>query len=154
MNQRKIEMYEDAVRFEDVDAAALVYHPIYLTYLERARNQVLVKAGYSFKRILDEKLGFVVASVDMKYILPLRLEDRFVVATQVNDYGVSFVNVTQIITDNSVNISSLSDLKSELRKIAGLHFYAHLKLVVISQETGRPTSMPDGMLAIIENSGK
>lgn len=153
MNQRKIELYEDAVRFEDVDAAALVYHPIYLTYLERARNQVLVKAGYSFKRILDEKLGFVVASVDMKYIRPLRLEDRFIVATQVNDYGASFVNVTQVITGRSVDISSLSDLKSELREIAGLNFYAHLKLVVISQETARPTSMPEAMLAMIENSG-
>ncbi len=147
MEHLPIHTYEDRVRFEDVDAAAIVYHPVYLTYLERARSQSLIEEGHSFKRLLDEGLGIVVASAEMKYVRPLFLDDRFVVATQINDYGKSVINVTQAIANHEADLSR-GTLRHELRQIESLRFFAHLKLVVISRNTGRPTTIPPWLMKI------
>jgi YbgC/YbaW family acyl-CoA thioester hydrolase len=141
MAHSPVHLYNDMVRFEDIDAAAIVYHPTYLSYLERARSQILFDLGYSFKRLLDEELGMVIASADMKFIKPLYLENRFVVLSQIDDYGKSFFNITQALTTDMQNVTH-GNLKSELRSIKNLHFYAHIKIVTISRKTMRPTQCP------------
>lgn len=144
MMHQPIHHYREIVRFEDVDAAAIVYHPVYLSYLERARSQSLIDRGSSFKRLLDEGVGMVVATADMKFVRPLFLEDRFIVATQINDVHKSIINVTQVIATDEQDVQR-HDLKSELRSIKSIRFFAHLKLVVISRETMRPTVLPEWM---------
>lgn len=148
MAHQPVHQYHDLVRFEDVDAAAIVYHPVYLTYLERARSQGLREHGQSFKRLLSEGLGIVVASVDMKYIRPLFLDDAFVVGSQVDDFGKSFIMMTQVIAGDAKDLSH-DNLRSQLRQIESLRFFAHIKLVAISQKTGRPTAFPDWMMSIL-----
>ncbi len=150
MTNYSVHIYEDVVRFEDVDAAAIVYHPVYLTYAERARSQRLLDSGYSFKRLLDEGLGMVIAGVEMKYIRPLRLDDRFFVASQVEGFGKSIVNMTQAITIRPEDCSR-AELKTELRQMERLHFFAHVKLVVVDK-TMRPTPIPEWLMKLLASS--
>lgn len=136
-----IHVYNEIVRFEDCDPGAIVYHPMYLNYMERARSQSLLDRGSSFKRMLDEGLALVVASVTMKFVRPLYLEERFLVATQVDDYKQSVMNLTQVIVMNPEDIKR-ERLNTALRQMPSLRFFANIKLVTISQKTMRPTPMP------------
>lgn len=149
MASKEIHIFEQVVQFEDVDAAAIVYHPVYLSYLERARNQVLLDRGFSFRRILEAKIGFVVGAVEMKYVRPLGLGDRFFIATQVNSFERSVFSITQAIALRREDLD-LSLLKDELRQIESLRFFAHLKVFVISTESLRPVRLPDWMSEIVD----
>lgn len=149
MTNLPIHLYDDIVRFEDVDTAAIVYHPRYLSFIERARSQSFIDQGTSFRQLLDEGLGIVIASATMKYIRPLQLEDRFVVASQVNDFGKSIINMTQLIALDKTELS-LGDLQSEMRQIPSLCFFAHIKMVVVSQHTKRPYPIPPWMMSLLQ----
>lgn len=148
MAHQPIHLYNEIARFEDVDAAAIVYHPVYLNYLERARSQSLIDKGHSFKRVLDEGLGLVIASIDMKYVRPIALEDRFIVGSQVDDYTKSCIVMTQVIATD-VQDFSRTHLKSQLREMQTLRFFAHLKLFVVSQKTMRPAPTPDWLITLL-----
>lgn len=141
MTARPVHTYKEIVRFEDVDRGGIVYHPNYLSYLERARSQSLIDQGHSFSRMLSEGFGIVVASVDMKYVRPLKLEDQFFVVSQVDQVSRSLFHMTQAITTD-VQDCARTSVRDEFRLMKNLSFYAHLRLCVISLETGRPISPP------------
>lgn len=149
MSHQPIHCYSEIVRFEDVDLASVVYHPVYLNYLERARSQSLIEQGASLKKIFEEGLGIVIASVDMKYIRPLCLEDRFVVASQVDDFTHSIIHMTQAILVDPKDCPK-DCIKENFRQMPSLRFYAQLKLVVISQKTMRPAPIPSWLLGILQ----
>lgn len=66
MHERRIE-----IRWSDLDAYAHVYHPVYLTYLEAARDQWLARVFDLQGRIWD----YVVARVAIDYRGALGLAD-------------------------------------------------------------------------------
>jgi acyl-CoA thioester hydrolase len=148
MSHHGIHTFIEQVRFEDVDAMAMVYHPIYLTYLERARCQFLIDQGSGFKSMLEAGFGIVVASAEMKFIRPLTLEDRFVVATQIDQRAKSVLHMTQVIAMRQEEVVRTS-LKEELRSIETMRFYAHLKLSVISLTTKAPATPPDWIADVL-----
>jgi YbgC/YbaW family acyl-CoA thioester hydrolase len=137
----EIHFYEEHARFEDVDAQAVVYHPKFLTYLERARCQFLSDKGTSLKKILEAGFGIVVASVEMKFVRPLFLEDNFFVATEVDQRAKSIVHMTQVIALKKEHLLG-RHLREDLRHIETLRFFAHLKLSVINLETKKLTTPP------------
>jgi acyl-CoA thioester hydrolase len=67
MHERRIE-----IRWSDLDAYAHVYHPVYLTYMEAARDQWLGRVFEVRGRIWD----YVVARVAIDYRGALGLADR------------------------------------------------------------------------------
>ncbi len=66
MHERRIE-----IRWSDLDAYAHVYHPVYLSYLEAARDQWLDRVFGLGGRVWD----YVVARVAIDYRGALRLAD-------------------------------------------------------------------------------
>lgn len=66
MHERRIE-----IRWSDLDAYAHVYHPVYLTYMEAARDQWLGRVFELRGRIWD----YVVARVTVDYRGALELTD-------------------------------------------------------------------------------
>lgn len=147
MHKTKIHVFEQIVRFEDVDVSGLVYHPIFLNYLERARSQSLIDQGMSFKNIMAEGVGMVVSSVNMKYIKPLKLEEVFFVGSQIDRFQDCIIDVTQVITRSSHDLL-VDNLKENLRSINNLCFYAQIKLCIISLSTGRPVTAPEWLRAL------
>lgn len=143
-----IHIFEHVVQFEDVDAASIVHHPVYLNYLERARSQSLIQKGCSLKKIIGARLGIVVASVEMKYIKPLELEDRIFIASQVDKFEKSVIHMTQVIAMRPQDLKK-DRLSEELRKIESLHFFAHVKLAIVSTDTKKMTTPPDWLIAAL-----
>jgi acyl-CoA thioester hydrolase len=81
MHERRIE-----IRWSDVDAYAHVYHPVYLTYMEAARDQWLGRVFDLRGRIWD----YVVARVTIDYRGALALSDGVaVVRCQLQRIGTS-----------------------------------------------------------------
>jgi acyl-CoA thioester hydrolase len=81
------------VYYQDTDAGGVVYHAQYLSFMERARSELLNEAGIDLARFV-ERHGtlFMVHRIDVKYHLPARLNDLLSVSAEVVKMGqASFV---------------------------------------------------------------
>jgi acyl-CoA thioester hydrolase len=86
------------VYYEDTDAGGVVYHTSYIRFLERARTEWLRSLGYSQARLVEEiGLVFSVVSLEVKYLLPARLDDLLHVRSSVEQGGGASVNFQQVI---------------------------------------------------------
>lgn len=78
------------IAYADTDAGGIVYHGRYIEIAERARMDWLGDI-----RFADGDIGFVITRLDIKYIKPLRLFDRFVVETVVVGTRAVAMNIEQ-----------------------------------------------------------
>ena len=81
------------VYYQDTDAGGVVYHAQYLSFMERARSELLNDAGIDLARFV-ERHGtlFMVHRIDVKYHLPARLNELLSVSAEVVKMGpASFV---------------------------------------------------------------
>ena len=86
------------VYYEDTDATGVAYHANYLRWFERARTEWLRRRGFSQQRLLQETgIGFTLASINVRYLLPARLDDELVVSTRVTFVGRASVRFEQEI---------------------------------------------------------
>ncbi len=76
------------VYYEDTDASGVVYHARYLHWFERARSEWLRAKGRSHRQ-LTEQFGaaFTVASVEIRYRQPARLDEALQATVRVAQYG-------------------------------------------------------------------
>jgi len=80
--------YPVEIFYEDTDAAGIVYHANYLKYMERARTTFLLEKGLRLPSLLETQgIQFVVRSVTIRYEKPVRLQQRFIVATDIVKYN-------------------------------------------------------------------
>lgn len=71
------------VYWEDTDAGGLVYHAQYLAFLERARTEWMRSLGYGQELLRrDHALLFVVASMQIDFRKPARLDDSLEVTVE------------------------------------------------------------------------
>lgn len=72
------------VYWEDTDASGVVYHANYLRWFERARTEWLRARGHD-QESLRTRLGiaFTVASLEIRYLRPARLDDALDVAVEI-----------------------------------------------------------------------
>ena len=72
------------VYYEDTDAGGVVYHSNYLNFMERARTEMLRKAGFEQDELAGE-LGivFVVSSLELKYHKPAKFNDQLLVSVSI-----------------------------------------------------------------------
>ena len=72
------------VYYEDTDAGGVVYYANYLKFCERARTEWLRTLGVSQQTLIDEqRLAFVVRSLQADYLASARLDDALTVVTRV-----------------------------------------------------------------------
>ena len=76
------------VYYQDTDAGGVVYHAQYLSYMERARTELLNEAGIDLARMAEERgVQFMVASLEAKYHRGARLNERISVSAEVVKIG-------------------------------------------------------------------
>ncbi len=81
-NQKKPDPLPLKIYYEDTDAGGVVYHANYLRYMERARSEWLAQLGYEHRELAAQaNAAFVVSSLDIRYKVPARLDDRLEVRT-------------------------------------------------------------------------
>jgi 4-hydroxybenzoyl-CoA thioesterase len=87
------------VRFDEVDAAGIVYFPRYFTWCHDAMEAMLsaIDGGY-VGLVNDRRLGFPAVHVEADYSAPLRFGDEVHVATTVERMGKSSVALRFDIT--------------------------------------------------------
>jgi acyl-CoA thioester hydrolase len=86
------------VYYEDTDAGGVVYHTSYIRFMERARTEWLRSLGYSQARLVEEAgLVFSVVSLDIRYLLPARLDDLLLIRSDVDAGGGATVIFEQVI---------------------------------------------------------
>lgn len=72
------------VYWEDTDASGVVYHANYLRWFERARTEWLRAKGHDQESMRTQLgIAFTVASLEIRYLKPARLDDALEVHVQV-----------------------------------------------------------------------
>lgn len=70
--------------WEDTDASGVVYHANYLRWFERARTEWLRARGYDQESMrVQLGIAFTVASLEIRYARPARLDDALEIHTEV-----------------------------------------------------------------------
>src|SRR4051812_16257110 len=76
------------VYYQDTDAGGVVFHAQYLSFMERARTELLNESGIDLARIADEKrVLFLVYELKARYHQPARLNDMLSVSAEVATMG-------------------------------------------------------------------
>jgi acyl-CoA thioester hydrolase len=95
------------VYFEDTDLSGVVYHANYLRYLERARSDMLRLAGVDQRRTFEAGQGaYAVASLNIRYLAPARLDDALLVVSDVVQVGAARVVIHQRVMRDDVLIAA------------------------------------------------
>ncbi len=117
------------VYWEDTDASGVVYHANYLRWFERARTEWLRDKGF-YQDTLCAELGisFTVASLEIRYCLPARMDDA--------------LNI-EVVVEGSKR-ASLNFVQRVLRKENGqLLAEAKVRVACVDAKSFRPRPLPD-----------
>ena len=65
------------IYYEDTDFSGVVYHANYLKYFERGRSEYMRLIGVHHHQLaaLDEPLAFAVSAINIRYLVPARIDD-------------------------------------------------------------------------------
>ncbi len=83
--------FEMAVRDYEVDSQGIVNNAIYLHYLEHSRHEFCERAGTSFRDLQRRGIDPVLRRVEIEYLTPLRLADRFLSRLTMRRRGARFI---------------------------------------------------------------
>ncbi len=95
------------VYLEDVDQGGVVYHANYLKYAERARAEMLREGGVSHAVLMARGAAIVVSRLSIRYLRPLRLEERLVVCSRIRDSAAARVTLEQIMVRDGEPVAEL-----------------------------------------------
>ncbi len=120
------------VYYEDTDFSGVVYHASYLRFLERGRTELLracdVHQGAISTGDAGAVFGFAVASLNVRFIKPARMDDGLIVATDVIELGGASLDLRQrilrsgeLLLDANVRIACVANgrpmrIPSEIRQ--------------------------------------
>lgn len=77
---------EIVVPFHDVDSLHVVWHGHYVKYFETARCQLLESFDYSYEQMRDSGYAWPVVDMRIKYVKPLRFNQKIVVETNLVEW--------------------------------------------------------------------
>jgi acyl-CoA thioester hydrolase len=81
------------IYYEDTDFSGVVYHANYLKYFERGRSEYMRLIGVHHHQlaVLDEPLAFAVSAINIRYLIPARIDDLISVKSRlIAARGASF----------------------------------------------------------------
>jgi 4-hydroxybenzoyl-CoA thioesterase len=83
-----LKIYQRAVRFEEVDAAGIVYFPKIVSYAHEAMEDFFdsIEGGYP-GLIMERRLGLPAVKLESEFSAPLRYGDEFRIETSVAELG-------------------------------------------------------------------
>jgi acyl-CoA thioester hydrolase len=90
------------VYFEDTDFSGLVYHGSYVRWCERGRSDFLRLLGGDHRRLIDgvggmEPAAFVVRSLHLEFLKPVRIDEVLEVETRVKSVGAASLTLLQTV---------------------------------------------------------
>jgi acyl-CoA thioester hydrolase len=123
------------VYYEDTDAGGVVYHANYLKFFERARTEFLRHLGFTQPELRSEqKVIFVVRSLQIKYLQPAVFDESLQVLTSVTQQGRSAMMFEQALLRGDQTLTRAS-----------------VEVVCVSSETFKPVAIPSFIMAKVFN---
>ncbi len=123
------------VYYEDTDCGGVVYHARYLHYFERARTEWLRAAGFSQRRLSEDRdLLFVVRRLEIDYLASAHYDDELLVLTHVEPRGAASLAFDQRIRRRGSGAE------------AGELCRARVQVVAVRGGTMRPCRIPETIL--------
>jgi acyl-CoA thioester hydrolase len=122
------------VYYQDTDAGGVVFHAQYLSFMERARSEMLNEAGIDPARFAETHgVLFMVHTIVVKYHLPARLNDMLSVGAEVVKMGRA-----------SLVFRHLVERGGELL------VEADVTLALVDRERMRPARMPEELKQVLK----
>jgi acyl-CoA thioester hydrolase len=115
------------VYYQDTDAGGVVYHAQYLSFMERARSELLNSAGIDLARFTREHgVLFVVFQIAITYHQPARLNEQLTVSAEV----VKMARASLVF-------------RQRVERDAQLLCEADVTVALVDRERMRPARMPE-----------
>lgn len=116
------------VYWEDTDGGGIVYHAGYLRFAERARTELLRRAGIGQQELLEASgVAFAVRRMTIDFRAPARLDDWLEVTTGIAEMAQASLRLSQsiarddrILVDLDVQLACLDRRGRAVRLPAGL----------------------------------
>ena len=84
------------VYFEDTDSGGVVYYANYLRFFERARTEWLRSLDVGQQTLIEtSQVMFVVAGVEVDYLVPARLDDELKITVVIDRLGRASLEFVQ-----------------------------------------------------------
>jgi acyl-CoA thioester hydrolase len=94
----RVHRFPVRVYFEDTDLSGVVYHANYLRFMERARSDMLARAGIDQRAAFDSGEGvYAVADLSIKFRRPARLSDELTVISRTLAVGAATAIIHQSV---------------------------------------------------------
>ena len=122
------------VYYEDTDCGNVVYYANYLRYMERSRTEYLRERGIELEQFHKKGVIFAVSQVNVKYRQPARYNDLLTVESTITELA-SFAMTFETTIHNESGILLNSGT---------------VKVVCVSEETGRACKIPEEILEAIK----
>jgi acyl-CoA thioester hydrolase len=118
------------VYYEDTDAGGVVFYANYLKFFERARTEMLRSMGFEQDQLIaEQKLIFVVRSVQIDYLKPARFNEFIDVTADVTLAKKVSLNFEQVITRDSDVLCK-----------------GNVRIACLDAETLKPKTIPEDLL--------
>ena len=118
------------VYYEDTDAGGVVFYANYLKFFERARTEMLRSLGFEQDQMIaEQKLIFVVRSVQIDYLKPARFNEAIDVTAEVTLIKKVSLNFKQVITRGEDVLCK-----------------GNVRIACLDAETLKPKTIPEDLL--------
>ena len=129
--------WQARVYWEDTDGGGIVYYANYLRFLERARTEWLRERGIVQSALAQEPgIVFAVASVNVEYRRPARLDDLLAIGCEPRQSGAATLDFRQDIH----RASGAGELLVE----------AQARIACLDAATLRPRRLPEAILVVLK----
>ena len=120
------------VYYEDTDAGGIVYYANYLKFAERARTEMMRRAGVPHAEMVSrDGVMFAVRRCEVDYLRPARLDDLIEIETRLTEVGGASIEAEQVVWHGQDTLVR-----------------AEVKLGCIDRN-GRPVRLPEEMRAAL-----
>ena len=116
------------VYIEDTDTGGIVYYVNYLKFMERSRTELFRTLGFERPALLTDGLLLVVASANVVYKKPARLDDQLNVSTRLLKLARTYVVFEQ-------NVYCNGEILCE----------GQIKVACVSKDVMKPAVIPDNV---------
>lgn len=87
LRKKPVKPYERRVNYYETDKMNIVHHSNYLRYFEEARLEFMRAIGCAYEDIEEEGLIIPVVNASVKYILPLRYGEDFLINVTLESFN-------------------------------------------------------------------
>ena len=124
------------VYYQDTDAGGVVFHAQYLSFMERARTELLIARGFDLARCaVEERVLFMVHAITVRYHRPAVLNDLLQVTARVSALGRASVGFAQRVErDGELLVEGV------------------VKLALVDRDRLRPVRMPQSLQSVLEST--